>query len=201
MICDRCRAHGAAQNRRDLPNTKTPSGARRVFRPTDPGFLPNSGLYAIPNKTDRSVAASSLPKTFSNRSWAISQYGSASLNLAIPNLVSAINRTRRSLGSVNRVTKLSRSRGRKFCPNVDRSSTSSSASSCTLGNAAPLRFNADRIPYWHCLRPVGAIIVSYICSRRRPALLTAPALHRVVQTCVGASSSSSLVDLFFRILK
>ena len=137
-------------------------------------------LCAIPSKTDRRSAASSGPKVASKRSCAIPQYFAASFNLAMPSLVNAINRIRRSFGSVRSVINSSLSRGRRFCPNVDRSITNSSASSRTVGRSAPREFSSNRIPYWLDLSPVGASTVSYMSDNRRAAFFAAPALHWLI---------------------
>src|SRR5258708_32389691 len=148
----------------------------------------NFGLWAIASNTERRSVASCLPKAASKRSCAILQYFAASLSLATPTLVNAIKRLRRSLGSVSSVINSSLSRGRRFCPNVERSITNSSASSRTVGRAAPRECSSDKIPYWLDLSLTGANTVSYISDNRRAAFFAEEALHRLtLGTCPSSS--------------
>jgi hypothetical protein len=154
-------------------------------------------LCAIPSNTDRRSAASSRPKVASKRSCAIRQYFAASLNLAMPSLVNAINRIRRSLGSPSSMTNSSLSRGRRFWPNVDRSITNSSASSQTVGRSAPRECSSDRIPYWLDLSPVGASTVSYMSDKRRAAFFAAPALQWLILGNCLPSGGIFLLSVIF----
>src|SRR5258707_13105474 len=118
----------------------------------------------------------------------------------MPSLVNAIKRFLRSLGSVSSVINSSLSRGRRFCPNVERSITNSSASSRTVGRAAPRECSSDRIPYWLDLSLTGANTVSYMSDNRRAAFFAAEALHRLILGTRPSSSGIFFLSVIFSAL-
>jgi hypothetical protein len=91
------------------------------------------------------------------------------------------------------------SRGRRFCPNVERSITNSSASSRTVGRAAPRECSSDKIPYWLDLSPAGANAVSYMSDNRRAAFFTAKALHRLMLGTSLLSSGSFFLSVMLSV--
>jgi len=89
------------------------------------------------------------------------------------------------------------SRGRRFCPNVERSITNSSASSRTVGRAAPRECSSDKIPYWLDLSLTGANTVSYMSDNRRAAFFAAEALHRLILGTCPSSSGIFFLSVIF----